>query len=141
MLGAGGEVDGAVAQQRAQERRTEERQVAGAAGIAAEFGILAPSHVAAIVIGAFDAPVAAAAGQPLPASQSGAFERGDEHAHLTAGGAGFLVGHRARHRDDGGGMGEAQLLWGGGGECQLAVFGPAVVTVVGEKRGRQPASA
>lgn len=141
MLGAGGEVEGAVAQQRAQERGAQERQVAGAAGIAAEFGILAPSHVAAVVVGAFDAPVTAAAGEPLAAGQSGAFERGDEHPHLAAFGAGFLVGHRARHRDDGGGMREAQLLRGDGGERQLAVLDPAVGTVVGEKRGRQPTSA
>lgn len=141
VLGEGREVAGAVAQDHAQQRGTQEREVAGAAGMAAEFGIFAPGDVAAVVVGAFHAPMTAGAGQPLARRQRAALERGGKVAGLAAGGAGLLVGDLARDRDDGGGVGKAELLGGDGGERQRAVLGAAVIAVVGEKRGAWPRSA
>jgi len=141
VLSEGGQVEGAVAQERAEERGAQQREVAGAAGIAAEFGVFAPGDIAAVVVGAFDAPMAAAAGEPLAPRECAVFERGDKQAGLTAGHAGFLVGDVALHRDDGGGMRKAELRRGDRSEGQLAVFGAAVGTVVGEKRGAWPRSA
>ena len=141
MLGEGGEVEGAVAQEGPEEGGAQQCEVAGAAGIAAEFGIFAPGDVAAVVVGAFDAPVAAAAGEPLAWRQRAVFERGDKVAGLAGGGAGLLVGDLARDRDGRGGVGKTELLRGDGGEGQRAVFAAAVVAVIGRKRGRRPVSA
>lgn len=138
MLGAGGEVEGAVAQERAEQGGAQEREIAGATRVAAEFGVFAPGDVAAVVVGAFHAPMTAGAGEPLAWGQRTPLERGDEEAGLTAFGAGFLVGHGAGDRDDGGGVGEAELFRGNGGEGQLAVLGATVVAVVGRKRGAMP---
>ncbi len=141
MLSESGQVEGAVAQKCAEESGAQEREVAGAAGLTAKFGILAPSDVAAVVVGAFHPPMAADAGEPLAQGQSTAFERGDKEADLAAGGAGLLIGHRAGDRDDGGGVGKAELLRGDSGERQRAVLGAAVVAVVGRKRGAAPRTA
>ena len=43
----------------------QEGEVAGAAGITAEFGVFAPSDVAAVLVGAFHAPMTADAGEPV----------------------------------------------------------------------------
>jgi hypothetical protein len=87
------------------------------------------------VIGAFHAPVAAAPRQPLSAGERRALQRRDNHAGLDNHEASFLVGHFAAHRDDGGGRRKGELRGRDGGERQLAVFGAAVVAVVGEKGG------
>lgn len=141
VLGEGGQVEGAVAQERAEEGGAQECEVAGAAGVAAEFGVFAPGDIAAVVVGAFDAPMAAAAGEPLATGECPALKRGDKVAGLAADPAGFLVGDVAVHRDDGGGVGEAELGRGDRGERQLAVFGAAVGAVVGKKRGVWPLTA
>ena len=141
VLGEGGQVEGAVTQEGAEEGGTQQREVAGAAGIAAEFGIFAPSDVAAVVVGAFHPPVATAAGEPLAWRQRAVRERGDKVAGLAAGGAGLLVGHLAGDRDDGGRVGKPELLRGDGGVAQRAVFAATVVAVIGRKRGRRPVSA
>lgn len=135
------EVERALAQQRAQERGAQQRQIAGAPGVAAEFGVFAPGHVAPVVIAALDRPVAAAAGQPLLAGKRTALRRTDEEPGFAAGGAGLLVGYFAGDRDDRGGVGEAELGGRDGGERQLAAFDAAVVAVDGEKRGAWPATA
>jgi hypothetical protein len=109
VLREGGEIEGAVAEQGAEQGGAQEREIAGAAGIAPEFGVFAPGDIAAIVVGTFDAPMAAAAGEPLSRGERAAIERGDKVASFAAGDAGFLVGHGTFHRDDGGGMREAQL--------------------------------
>lgn len=85
--------------------------------------------------------MSATAGEPLPGRQRGSLGGGNEEAGLGADGVGFLVRDGARDRDDGGGVGEAELLGGNGGESQLAVFDAAVAAVVGEKRGDWPVSA
>ena len=64
VLGEGGKIDRAVAQERAQQSRTQQCKVARPAGVTAEFGVFSPGHLAAVVIGAFHAPVAAATRQP-----------------------------------------------------------------------------
>ena len=138
VLGEGGQVEGAVAQERAQQRRAQECEVAGAAGLTAEFGIFAPGDVAAVVVGAFHAPMTADAGEPLARGQRAALERGDKVADLAAGGAGLLVGDVARDRDRGGGVRKPELLRGDGGQGQRAVLGAAVVTIVGRKKGATP---
>lgn len=141
MLREGGEVEGAVAQEGAEEGGAQQGEVAGAGGIAAEFGIFAPGDVAAVVVGAFHPPVTAAAGEPLARRQCAVLERGDKVAGLAGGGAGLLVGDLARDRDGRGGVGKTELLRGDGGEGQRAVFAAAVVAVIGRKRGRRPVSA
>lgn len=141
VLGAGGQVDRPVAQECAEERGAQECEVARAAGMAAEFGVFAPGDVAAVVVGAFHAPMTAAAGEPLARGQRAARERGDKVAGLAAGGASPLVDDLAGDRDDGGGVGKAELRRGDGGERQRAVFAAAVVAVVGRKRGATPWSA
>ena len=138
VLREGGQVEGAVAQECAEESGAQQREVAGAAGMAAEFGIFAPGGIAAVVVGAFHPPVAAAAGEPLAWRQCAVLERGDKVAGLAAGGAGLLVGHRARHRDSRCGVGKAELLRGDGGEGQRTVFAATVVTVIGRKKGATP---
>jgi len=109
--------------------------------MAAELGIFAPGDIAAIVVGAFHPPVAAATGEPLAWRQRVALERGDKVAGLAAGSAGLLVGHFAGDRDGRGGVGKAELVRGDDGEGQRAVFAAAVVAVIGRKRGRRPVSA
>lgn len=141
MLGEGGEVAGAVAQQRAQKRRTQERKIAGAARFAPAFLVFAPRDVTAVVVGAFDFPVAASACEPLARGQGGALERGDEQASVAALDAGFLVEGLAGDGDDGGGVGKAELFGRDAGEGQRAMFGAAVLAVVGEKRGTCPCTA
>ena len=141
-LSEGGEVEGAIfAEERAQERGADQGEVAGAAGVAAEFLVFAPGDVAAIVVAAFDFPMPATAGEPLAESERGALGGGNEEAGLCADGVGFLVRDGARHRDHRGGVGEAELLGRNGGESQLAVFDATVAAVVGEKRGGWPVSA
>lgn len=141
MLGEGGQVEGTVLQERAEEGGAQQREVAGAAGISAEFGIFAPSDIAAVVVGAFHPPVTADAGEPVAWSQCTALERGDKVAGLAACGPGLLIGHRAGDRDDGGGVGEAELLRSDGGEPQIAMLGATVVAVIGRKRGAAPRTA
>ena len=141
VLGAGGEIDRAVAQEGAEQGGAQEGKVAGAAGIAAEFGVFAPSDIAAVVVGAFHAPMAADAGEPLARGQRAALQRADKVSGFAAGGTGLFVGHFAGDRDDGGGVGKAELLRGDGGERQRAVLGAAVVAIVGRKRGAAPWSA
>ena len=51
-LGEGGQIEGALAQQGADEGGAQQCEVAGAAGMAAKFGVFVPNHVAAVVIGA-----------------------------------------------------------------------------------------
>lgn len=126
-LGEGGQIEGALAQQGAEEGGAQQCEVAGAAGMAAEFGVFAPSDVATVVIGAFDAPVAADAGEPLARGRCGAPERGGKVAGLAAGGAGLLVGDVVGDREDGGGVRKTELLRGDGGEHQRAVLGAAVI--------------
>ncbi len=72
VLREGGEIEGPVAEQGG----AQEREIAGAAGIAPEFGVFAPGDIAAIVVGTFDAPMAAAAGEPLSQDERAAIERG-----------------------------------------------------------------
>ena len=68
MYGAGGEVDRAVAHRGgADEGGAREGEVASTAGVAAEFSVFAQSDSAAEMVGAFDAPATAAAGEPLAA--------------------------------------------------------------------------
>ena len=141
-LTEGGEVERAIfPEERAQERGAEQREVAGAAGVAAEFLIFAPGDVAAVVVGAFDLPVSATAGEPLAGCECGSLGGGNKEAGLLADLAGFLVRDGARDRDDGGGVGEPELLGRDRGESQLAVLDAAVAAVVGEKRGDWPVSA
>lgn len=141
VLSQRGKVDGAVAQEGSEQGGAQQGQIAGAAGVAAEFGIFAPGDVAAVVVGAFDAPMAAAAGEPLARGKSGAFCGGDEQAGFAAGHTGFLVGKLILHGDNGGGMRKTELAWGDAGERQLAVFRAAMGAVVGGKRGALPWSA
>ena len=74
VLGEGGQVEGAVAQECAEEGGAQEREVASAAGVAAEFGIFAPGDVAAVVVGAFDASMTAAVGEPPAQRQCAGLE-------------------------------------------------------------------
>jgi len=140
-LGEGGEIDGTVAQDDAEQRGAQEGEVAGAPRIAAQFAVFLPGDIASVVIATFDAPVTAAACEPLPTGKGGAWGRGDEEAGFAAGQAGFLVGDGALHGDDGGGVGKAHLDGRDRGEHQVAVLGAAVVAVVGEKRGAWPCTA
>lgn len=140
-LGKRGEVEGAVAQEQAEEGGAQQGQVAGPAGVAAQFGVFAPGDIAAVMVGAFHRPVAAAAGQPLAGRERGGFGRGDEQAGLDAGHTGFLVRELILDCEDGGGMGKAELARGDVGQGQLAVLGAAVGTVVGEKKGALPCRA
>lgn len=135
VLGKSGEVAGAIAQECAEQGRTQESEVASAAHLGAAFLVFAPGDVAAVMVGAFDFPVAASAREPLPRSQSGALEGRNEEAQIAAAEAGFLVEGLAFDRQDGGGVGEAELLRGDAGQGQGAMFGAAVGAVVGEKRG------
>lgn len=141
MLGEGGQVEGSVLQECAEQGGAQQCEVAGAAGMAAEFDIFAPGDVAAVVIGAFDAPMTADAGEPLARGQRAALKRGDKVAGLAACASGLLIGHRAGDREDGGGVGKAELLRGDAGEGQRAVLDAAVVTIVGRKRGATPRTA
>lgn len=73
------------------------------------FLVLPPNDVAAVVVGTFHAPVAATASEPLAANQRPGFEGIDGQARLATGLAGFLVGKRTAHGEDGGGAGGAEL--------------------------------
>ena len=71
-LSEGGEVECAVlTPESAEEGGADEGEVAGAAGVAAEFLICAPGDVAAVVIGAFDFPMPATAGEALAEREGG----------------------------------------------------------------------
>ena len=141
ILGEGGEVKGAVAQEQTEQGGAQEREVAGAAGVAAVFAVLAPDLIAAPVVGALDCPVAADTGQPLARREGGGFEGGDEDAGVGGDGTGFLGGDGAVDGQHGGGVGEAELERTDGGQAEGAVFGPAVGAVVGAKRGAERANA
>ena len=140
-LGAGGEVDRGVAQKGAEEGGAQEGEVAGAPGMAAELVSSREVTSRPLVVGAFHAPTAADAGESLARCQRAACERADKVSGFAAGGAGLFVGHFAGDRDDGGGVGKAELLRGDGGERQRAVLGAAVVAIVGRKKGAEPWSA
>jgi hypothetical protein len=73
-LGESGEINRTVAQEHAEECGADQGEIAGAAYVAAEFLVFPPSNVAAVVIGAFDFPVVAAAGEPLAAGQGAVLE-------------------------------------------------------------------
>ena len=65
MLSQWGEFGGPFAQERAEQRRAQQRQIAGAEGVAPQFSVFQSGDVAAILVGAFRAPVSVATGQPL----------------------------------------------------------------------------
>ena len=69
VLGEGGKVEGAGTQEVAKQGRSEQGEIARVTGVAAQFGVFAPRDVAAIVVGAFDPPMTAAAGEPLAGSE------------------------------------------------------------------------
>lgn len=125
----------AVAKERAEQSGADEGEVAGATRLTAEFAVFGPSDVAAVVVAAFDLPVAAGACQPLARGQSGGREGGNEQTQIAAGAAGFLFEGLAFDGDDGGGVREAELRGADGGQGQFPVLGPAVVAVVRAKRG------
>lgn len=141
MLGLGGEVDGAIAQERAEQGGSQQRQVTRARGVAAQFAVFAPSDIPAVMVRAFHAPMAAASAEPLAWRERSGFCGRDEQAGFAAGEAGFFMGKLTFHGDDRGGMRKAQLQWADGGERQVAVLGAAVLAVVGGKRGALPWSA
>lgn len=140
-LGEGGEIDRTVAQDDAKQSGAQEGEVTGAPRVAAQFAVFLPGDIASVVIGAFDAPMAATACEPLPTGKGGARGGGDEETGFAGSQAGFLVGHGACHGDDGGGMGKAHLNGCDRGEHQVTVLGAAMVAVVGEKRGVWPCTA
>ena len=53
VLGAGGQIDWTIAQEHPQQRGAQQRQIAGAAGVSASLGVLAPGDAATVVVGAF----------------------------------------------------------------------------------------
>jgi len=141
VLGECGEVDGSIPQERTEQGGSQQRQIARASGVAAQFGIFAPSDIAAIMVRTFHAPMAAASAEPLAGREGSAFCGGDEQAGFAAEDAGFLMSKLTLHRDDRGGMRKAKLQWGDRRERQVAVLGAAMVAVVGRKRGALPWSA
>ena len=130
-LSEGGEVEGTVAQERAEQSGAQQREVARAASVAAQFGIFAPGDVTAVMVGAFHAPMAAAACEPLAGGERRAFCGGDEQTGLATGEAGFLVGGLTVHGDNGRGMRKAELHRHDRREHQRAVLGAAMGAVVG----------
>ena len=132
-LGEGGEVERAVAQEQAEQGAAQEREVAGAPGVAAVFAVLSPDLVAARVVGTLLRPMAAGTSESLAGCAGGGCEGGDEDA--GGDGSGLLGGDGALDGEHGGGVEEAELKRGDGDQAQRAVFGAAVGAVVGAKRG------